>query len=63
MAWRVGKTLSVVKDRQHGYGFNVSDDKGTPLITFAYKTPDESDAAAEKIRSVISNAIWVAKAP
>ena len=63
MAWRVGKTQSVVKDRQRGYGFNVSDDKGIPLITFAYKTPDESDAAAEEIRCAILNAIWVAKAP
>lgn len=38
---------------RHGFGFSVSDQRGTPLVTFMYQGKDEANVARDKVASAI----------
>ena len=41
------------------YGFNLTTEEGQPLVSFAYRTRDKAEAAAEQFRSAVEDAIEV----
>jgi hypothetical protein len=51
--------MSMIADTGSGYGFNIIDERGRPVVSFVYETLDEANAAAEDARSLIKNAISV----
>jgi hypothetical protein len=60
--WKVGDVMSVnVADG--GYGFNVTTDRGKPLVLFAYETQEAAEAAAQKIKAAIERAVLVKPHP
>ena len=59
MTWRVEDTHSIAVTGGHGYGFNIVDELGRPVVTFAYATEDDAKVAADNARSLIKNAISV----
>lgn len=56
--WKVDRVEAVLP-RGEAYGFNITNDWGKPLISFAYETKGAADEAAAKIRSAIEEAIDV----
>jgi len=56
--WQVGKTQSTtgIGGRQ-GFGFNIQDGRGAPLLNISYATEEEAKKAEEVIRQTIENAI------
>jgi hypothetical protein len=60
--WKVGDVMSVnvnVPDGGFGYGFNVTTDRGKPLVLFAYETQEAAEAAAQKVKAAIERAVLV----
>jgi hypothetical protein len=56
--WKVGDVMSVnVADG--GYGFNVTTDRGKPLVLFAYETQEAAETAAQKVKAAIERAVLV----
>jgi hypothetical protein len=46
-------------DAGFGYGFNITDELGRPVVSFMYKTRDDAKTAAANALSLIENAISV----
>jgi hypothetical protein len=42
-----------------GWGFNITDQKGHPLIEFRYSSQDEANTAARNVQRAIVNAISI----
>jgi hypothetical protein len=59
VTWRVADTQSIAVVGGHGYGFNIVDERGRPVVTFAYATEDDAKVAADNAHLLIKNAISV----
>jgi hypothetical protein len=57
MTKRDARIAALVADG--GYGFNVTTDRGKPLVLFVYETQETAEAAAQKVESAIEGAILV----
>ena len=53
--WKV----AVVQPVTEGFGFNVTTEANVPLMSFAYKTRAEAEAAATHAQAVVENAVSV----
>ena len=54
---------AVVQPVTEGFGFNITSEAHVPLISFAYKTRAEAEAAATHAQAVVENAILVLPPP
>jgi hypothetical protein len=54
--WKVSDVMPVADG---GYGFNVTTDRGRPLVLFVYETQETAEAAAQKVESAIERAVLV----
>jgi hypothetical protein len=59
--WKVSDVISVELERygRDGYGFNVTTDRGKPLVLFAYETQEAAEAAAKQVEAAIERAVLV----
>ena len=57
--WKV----AVVQPVTEGFGFKITTEANVPLISFAYKTRAEAEAAATHAQAVVENAILVLPLP
>jgi len=57
--WKVSVTMPMGLDDGFGHGFNVTNERGRPVVSFAYRTRQEADAAATHVRSAVENAVSV----
>jgi hypothetical protein len=46
-----------------GYGFNVTTDRGKPLVLFAYETREVAEAAAQQVEAAVERAVLVRPFP
>ena len=46
-------------DTGFGYGFNIIDERGRPVVSFVYRTVDDAKTAAVNAFSLIENAISI----
>jgi hypothetical protein len=53
--WKV----AVVQPVTEGFGFNINTEANVPLMSFAYKTRAEAEAAATHAQAVVENAVSV----
>ena len=53
--WKV----AVVQPVTEGFGFNITTEANVPLMSFAYKTRAEAEAAATHAQAVVENAVSV----
>jgi hypothetical protein len=53
--WKVG----VVQPVPEGFGFNIVTEANVPLMSFAYKTRAEAEAAATHAQAVVETAVSV----
>ena len=42
-----------------GWGFNITDQKGHPLVEFRYRSEDEASTAARNVQKAIVNALLI----
>jgi len=59
VTWRVTNTMQISTDTGPGYGFNIIDERGRPVVSFAYETWDDAEAAAVNAFSLIGKAVLV----
>ena len=59
MTWRSTATMPIMNEAGFGYGFNITDELGRPVVSFMYKTRDDAKNAAANALSLIQNAISV----
>jgi hypothetical protein len=60
--WKVGDVMSVDlpgRDGGFGYGFNVTSERGNPVVLFAYETQAEAEAAANQVQAAVGRAVLV----
>jgi hypothetical protein len=60
--WKVGDVARVDvrgREAESTYGFNITNDWGKPLVSFAYATALEAEAAATHVRAAIKLAVEV----
>jgi hypothetical protein len=53
--WKIGTVASVTQ----GCGFNITDERGRPLVAFAYETHGEAVVAARHIEVALEKALAV----
>jgi hypothetical protein len=53
--WKIGDVIS----GGDGYGFNVTTDRGKPLVWFEYETEEEAKAAARQVEAAVKRAVLV----
>jgi hypothetical protein len=63
--WKVGRVISVELERfgRDGYGFNVTTNRGNPVVLFAYETEEQAKAAAQQVEAAIEQAVLVTPFP
>ena len=44
---------------EEGWGFNITDQKGHPLVEFRYGSEDEASTAARNVQKAIVNAVSI----
>ena len=59
--WKVSNVMAV--DGGDRYGFNVTTDRGKPLVLFAYETREAAEAAAQQVEAAIERAVLVRPFP
>jgi hypothetical protein len=57
--WKIGTVASVTE----GWGFNITDERGRPLVAFAYETHGEAVVAARHVQAAIEKAVAVHSMP
>ena len=58
--WKVGNIAPVsVLGVDSAYGFNITTERGQPLVLFAYATQAAAEAAAAHVRLAIKEAVRV----
>ena len=59
--WKVSHVMSVSSSdaSKAEYGFNVTTDRGKPLVLFAYETQEAAEAAAKQIETAIERVVLV----
>jgi hypothetical protein len=53
--WKIGTVASVTE----GWGFNITDERGRPLVAFAYETRGEAAVAARHVEAAVEKALTV----
>ena len=53
--WKIGTVASVTE----GWGFNVADGRGRPLVAFAYETHGEAVVAARHVETAVEKALAI----
>jgi hypothetical protein len=53
--WKIGTVASVTE----GWGFNITDERGRPLVAFAYETHGEAAVAARHVEAAVEKAVAV----
>ena len=53
--WKV----AVVQQGTEGFGFNITTETSLPLVSFAYSTPAEAEAAATHAQAAVEKAVSV----
>jgi len=53
----------MIADTGSGYGFNIIDERGRPVVLFVYETWDDAEAAAVSAFSLIDKVILVQEHP
>jgi hypothetical protein len=51
--------MQIATDTGRGYGFNIIDEHGSPVVSFLYETWDDASTAAVNALSLIEKAILV----
>jgi hypothetical protein len=55
--WRVSEAAAMAFDHgDFGYGFNVINENGRPIVTFVYDENDDAKEAAAQVRAAVSKA-------
>ena len=59
--WKIGdvQPVSVLGVDGYPYGFNITNDAGKPVVSFAYTTREAAEAAAEQVRAAVEKAVDV----
>ena len=57
--WKIGKIQWTSTRDMHGYGFDISNGWGKPLVSFCYATEQQAQAAAAHMRVAIEKALDV----
>jgi hypothetical protein len=59
--WKISdeQPVSVLGVDGYPYGFDLTDDSGRQLVSFAYTTREAAEAAAEEVRAAVENAVEV----
>jgi hypothetical protein len=55
MAYKVSK----VAPTTNGYGFNITNERGAPIVMFGYEQEHDAGDAAAQVRAAISKVRWV----
>jgi hypothetical protein len=50
---------AAVKSSSDGYGFNITNERGAPVVTFAYVDEPEAEMARALIQNAIINAATI----
>ena len=50
--WKIGTVAGVTE----GWGFNITDKSGRPLVAFAYQTHGEAAVAARHVQAAVEKA-------
>jgi hypothetical protein len=53
--WKIGTVATVPE----GWGFNITDERGKPLVAFAYETHGEAAVAARHVEAAVERALGV----
>ena len=53
--WKIGTVSSVTE----GWGLNITDERGRPLVAFAYETDSEAEVAARHVDLALEKALAV----
>jgi hypothetical protein len=53
--WKVGAVASVTE----GWGFNITNKGGRPLVAFEYETHGEAEVAARHVQAAVEKALAV----
>ena len=53
--WKIGTVASVTE----GWGFNITDERGRPLVAFAYETHGEAVVAARHVETAVEKALAI----
>jgi hypothetical protein len=53
--WKIGTVASVTE----GWGFNITDRRGKPLVAFAYETHGEAVVAARHVETAVEKALAI----
>ena len=63
--WKIGdvQPVKVLGADGYPYGFNLTTEVGSPIVSFAYTTRDAAEAAAIQVRVAIEHAIEVRTHP
>jgi len=62
--WKVGFVQMMnVPGEADSWGFNLTTERGKPLVVFAYASVAEAKAAATQVRAAVANAILVRPQP
>jgi hypothetical protein len=62
MAWKVSNVMAMAIDHcESGYGINVVDERGRPVITLIYCEKVEAEEAAKAIPPMVAKAIFVGR--
>lgn len=59
--WKVGNVQPTVTGigGQFGFGFNIEDGRGSPLLPLSYKTREEAKVARELVMHAIEKSISI----
>ncbi len=59
--WKVTETAAMTFGRGNfGYGFNIVNEDGRPVVTFMYDEDDDATAAARQVSAALSKA-WLVR--
>ena len=51
--WKIGTVARVTE----GWGFNITDERGRPLVAFAYETHGEAEVAARHVQAAVEKTL------
>jgi hypothetical protein len=57
--WKVGTVAGLIE----GWGFNITNERGQPLVAFSYETRAEAEAAATHVQAAVEKAVKVVPHP
>ena len=51
--WKIGTVARVTE----GWGFNITDERGRPLVAFAYETHGEAEVVARHVQAAVEKTL------